>query len=69
MECQFCGRPTELVVGGMAICEGCYQDAGSCCAEFGGGDLWAERGREPAADRRPTAEPPPGAGSTVQEDG
>ena len=43
MECQFCGRPTEIVLGGVPVCEECYQNAGSCCLEFGGEDLWAAR--------------------------
>jgi hypothetical protein len=40
MECRFCGRPTALVFQGVPICEQCYEDAGSCCLEFGGADLW-----------------------------
>jgi hypothetical protein len=43
MECRFCGRPTEIVLGGVPVCEECYQNAGSRCLEFGGEDLWAER--------------------------
>jgi hypothetical protein len=43
MECRICGRPTEIVLGGVPVCEECYQNAGSCCLEFGGEDLWAER--------------------------
>jgi transaldolase len=40
MECHFCGRPTTLLLGGMPVCEDCYQNAGSCCLEFGADDLW-----------------------------
>ena len=43
MECRFCRRPTEILLGGVPVCEECYQNAGSCCLEFGGDDLWAER--------------------------
>jgi len=40
MECKFCGRPTEIVLDDIAICEECYENAGSCCLEFGSADLW-----------------------------
>jgi hypothetical protein len=50
MECHFCGRPTTLLFGGMPICEECYQNAGSCCLEFGGNDLWQKREEEPEGD-------------------
>jgi hypothetical protein len=43
MVCRFCGRPTEIILGGLPICEGCYEERGSCCLEFGGEDLWQER--------------------------
>ncbi len=55
MECRFCGRPTTLLIDGMPICEECYENAGSCCLEFGGQDLWQRR-EEPnrALDRHST---------------
>jgi hypothetical protein len=46
MECSFCGRPTTLLLGGRPVCEECYQNAGSCCMEFGGDDLWQRREEE-----------------------
>jgi hypothetical protein len=46
MECRFCGRATEIVVGNMPICEECYERAGSCCLEFGGDDLWQQQQEE-----------------------
>lgn len=58
MVCRFCGRPTDIRWGGEAVCEQCYQDAGSCCPEFGGADLWRERGADPAADEPPPHDPP-----------
>jgi hypothetical protein len=44
MECRYCGKPADDAVDGVPICEGCYQQAGSCCLEFGGDDLWQDRG-------------------------
>ncbi len=46
MECSCCGRPTTLLMGGRPICEECYHNAGSCCMEFGGDDLWQVREEE-----------------------
>ena len=46
MECKYCGKPTEIAIGGEPICEECYQNAGSCCLEFGGDDLWEQREAE-----------------------
>jgi hypothetical protein len=46
MECRLCGRSTAIVLGGVPICEGCYESAGSCCLEFGGEDLWQKREQE-----------------------
>lgn len=40
VECSICGRPTTLLIGGQPTCEQCYENAGSCCLEFGGEDLW-----------------------------
>jgi hypothetical protein len=48
VECSVCGRPTTLLIGDMPICEQCYENAGSCCLEFGGDDLW--QGREDDSD-------------------
>jgi hypothetical protein len=45
MECNYCGRPTGEALAGVPICETCYEQAGGCCLEFGGDDLW----HEPAA--------------------
>ncbi len=47
MECRFCGRLTTLLIGGMPVCEECYENAGSCCLEFGGDDFWQKRQDEP----------------------
>jgi hypothetical protein len=67
MVCQFCGRATEIRLGDLAICEECYQAAGSCCPEFGAADLWGARGQEPAADAdgSPPREVPPADRSAV----
>jgi hypothetical protein len=50
MTCKFCGRPTPILIGGMPVCDECYQDAGSCCQEFGGNDLWQRREEESDSD-------------------
>jgi hypothetical protein len=50
MECRFCGRPTEIVLDGEPICEECYENAGSCCLEFGGEDLWQKKERGSLAE-------------------
>lgn len=47
MECNLCGRPTALLIASSPICEECYEHAGSCCMEFGGGDLWQAREETP----------------------
>lgn len=51
MECRFCGRPTTLLIGDVPVCEECYENAGSCCLEFGGHDLWQRK--EEAEDDQP----------------
>ena len=61
MVCRFCGRPTDIRWGGEPICEGCYQDAGSCCPEFGGADLWREREADSGAADGPPPDDPPAA--------
>jgi cystathionine beta-lyase/cystathionine gamma-synthase len=38
--CNRCGRPAAMRIEDEWICEACYQEAGSCCPEFGGSDLW-----------------------------
>lgn len=63
MECRFCGKPTTLLVGGAPICEDCCQNAGSCCREFGGDDLWQQRNDE-ESEHGPTGVEKPG-GQTV----
>lgn len=40
--CEVCGVPGALKVGDRWLCESCYVEAGSCCPEFGGNDLWEE---------------------------
>jgi hypothetical protein len=57
--CRFCGRPTEIVLDGMPICEECYQKAGSCCVEFGGQDLWRQREHDASDDPRPGGQSSP----------
>lgn len=56
MECQICGRPTTLLIGGQPICEECYQEVGSCCPEFGGDDLWQQRDNEPGSGHPDSAQ-------------
>ena len=62
---RFCGRPTEILLAGAPICEQCYENAGSCCPEFGSSDLWAEREHESAAVR-PPADPLTGASAAAE---
>ena len=31
--CGNCGAPTTLSIGGEAICENCWHEAGSCCGD------------------------------------
>jgi hypothetical protein len=38
--CERCGSPRAVKVGARWLCENCYVEAGSCCPEFGGDDLW-----------------------------
>jgi hypothetical protein len=71
MECRFCGRPTEIVLDDMPICEDCYEERGSCCLEFGGDDLWQEReqaGRSQPEDGDRQAALPPPSGSAFGAD-
>jgi len=41
-----------VAIGERVLCPGCYDMFGSCCLEFGGDDLWAEREKEGADDER-----------------
>lgn len=43
-----------MVLGETPICEACYEEAGLCCLEFGGQDLWNQR------EHGPPDEPPSG---------
>ena len=38
--CERCGGVNAVKVGTRWLCESCYVEAGSCCLEFGGDDLW-----------------------------
>jgi hypothetical protein len=38
--CERCGAPSGVKVGTRWLCQSCYAEAGSCCLEFGGDDLW-----------------------------
>ncbi len=40
MACELCGRPDAIRFGDRFVCPECYENAGSCCPEFGGDDLW-----------------------------
>jgi hypothetical protein len=40
--CETCGGSGALKVGDRWLCESCYVEAGSCCLEFGGTDLWED---------------------------
>jgi hypothetical protein len=40
--CETCGASGALKVGDRWLCESCYVEAGSCCLEFGGTDLWED---------------------------
>ena len=40
--CENCGASRALKVGDRWLCESCYVEAGSCCLEFGGTDLWED---------------------------
>jgi hypothetical protein len=54
--CQFCDQLTEIVLGGVPVCEACYQEASSCCAEFGGQDVWQQRTRDATDEPRPSGQ-------------
>lgn len=41
--CEVCGRFGAFEVGDRKLCVDCYQNAGSCCPEFGADDLWQQR--------------------------
>ena len=40
--CDTCGASGAVNVGDRWLCESCYVEAGSCCLEFGGIDLWED---------------------------
>jgi hypothetical protein len=40
--CETCGASGAVKVGDRWLCESCYVEAGSCCLEFGGTDLWED---------------------------
>jgi hypothetical protein len=58
MDCKFCGNPTSLMIGDMPICENCYNNAGSCCREFGDDDLWRDAKGEPSCPASATVQDP-----------
>lgn len=41
--CDRCGKFGAFRFDDIALCEECYEGAGSCCLEFGGDDLWLTR--------------------------
>lgn len=53
MDCSICGRPNAQLIGGRPICEQCYENAGSCCLEFGGDDLWQRQEQDAGESRSP----------------
>jgi len=32
--CAVCGKPAVVVINGIAWCDGCYHEMGSCCGEW-----------------------------------
>lgn len=32
--CHLCGKESAIVIDGVAWCEGCLHEAGSCCGEW-----------------------------------
>ncbi len=38
--CDCCGRFGAYGFGDRSLCLECYEEAGSCCPEFGSQDLW-----------------------------
>ena len=40
LRCDECGRFGAFDLETRHLCEGCYQECGSCCLEFGKDDLW-----------------------------
>jgi hypothetical protein len=36
--CAVCGKPAAVVIDGVAWCEDCFQEMGSCCGEWHGED-------------------------------
>jgi hypothetical protein len=38
--CEVCGKPAAVVINGVAWCDGCFHEMGSCCGD------WQE-GKEP----------------------
>lgn len=48
--CEKCGRYDAVEIGEHHLCVDCYEEAGSCCLEFGGDDLWdLEETRHPGS--------------------
>jgi hypothetical protein len=41
--CDRCGRFGAFVIHEEKLCAECYELRGSCCAEFGGDDLWRRK--------------------------
>jgi hypothetical protein len=41
--CTSCGQFGAYLLEGESLCAECYEKRGSCCAEFGGDDLWRAR--------------------------
>lgn len=40
--CEVCGKFDAIQIGDRVLCTDCYQNAGSCCPEFGSFDLWQD---------------------------
>lgn len=50
--CERCGRFGVFAFEGEKLCAECYGASGSCCAEFGGNDLTAEKGERSRQDEK-----------------
>jgi predicted amidophosphoribosyltransferase len=32
--CAVCGKPAVVIINGVAWCDGCFHEMGSCCGEW-----------------------------------
>jgi hypothetical protein len=44
LRCSECGTWGAFDLVERQLCEDCYRACGSCCMEFGAGDLWSHDG-------------------------